>query len=314
MNIPKEILVRVHAGKNPLSFMTYVDEEGKIRSEYSWNGWGQKQLKKPVTNIPREGFKISGLTKRSSDWFGSGRTLFYIDHPEGYHFEITSDNLLALMGHHDIIGGVIQGKLLLVWDGRKMSLITAESDEYKKYTVQTSVIASGTVKMSELIPGHVYSNRDGNDKNTYYGSKYLISATPGYKSREHDGFTSYYYSYRHNRHTHYPVIEVRIEKVHVFSGYSYNGEKHTFNTCLTKKCYDTGKTKSVSTIEELKGTLAKDKHWMGHSRYAIEMFNTRPSKDEIAKYLDKESDECQTMIKRLDSKEHKSCEIILKKT
>lgn len=105
MYIPKELKIRVRETRtredkldliddpynaiNWLAYVTYIDEKGKLRKETSWKGWGDKEIE-GIDNKPLEGFRLSGTTSRSSDWFGSGRSMFYVEHPKGFRFEITS--------------------------------------------------------------------------------------------------------------------------------------------------------------------------------------------------------------------------------
>lgn len=317
MNIPKELLVRIEKyeydpedeiDEMPLAYITYKDEEGKIRREGSWSKWGDEQLPKPIPNIPREGFSIAGLTQRSSDWFGSGRTMFYVNHPEGFSFEITSDNLFSLMSYCDIIGGVLQGKLILVWDGGNISLIPEDSDDYVKYSIQTKIATSGQVAMKDLVPGRVYSNREGTDKYVYIGQFYFISSRAEYYTKEgvitHVPFYKYSsgpFGKSPNEH-HTPFLGMYIDKLHLFRTYygpDDNWETKFYHTCKSKKVYDTG-VNVVETLDEFNEYNDKQdiKHSIGSSRLrVIKAFAEKPTAAILKQYMTIDTPEYNELLK-----------------
>lgn len=266
MNIPDKFKVRTQGKeKNPLAYITYVDEEGKLRSEGSWKKWGDKELPNDFYNTPMAGFKLAGLTQRSADWFGSGRTMFYVIHPYGFTFEISSDNLFALMSHHDIIKGEIMGELILVWDKSAISLIPKDSAEFKNYSKQTKIVGSGTIPMKSLIPGRIYSNREGDDKVVYAGQFYKLLCITAYispigqlkkerKTENYKLFDSAVYNY--------PIFLLDIERIHFFKKYYDEKITHEYYTeYKSKKVYDTGKdTKLSYDIKKHVDRRLKDGH------------------------------------------------------
>jgi len=318
MILPKELKVRIRkdGSKTPLGFITYVDENGKIRAEKSWSSWGDKEIP-VITNEPSKGFKLAGLTQRSADWFGSGRTMFYIIHPKGFEFEITADNLFALMGFHDIIKGEIMGELVLVWDKFSLSLISVESSDYEKYKEQTSTITSGIVAMKDLIPGHVYSDREGTTKFVYIGNYYLLLTgweyVRGTEVISEDAA-------RRNRWEVTEVTTIHPEKFHMFRNKrKYNDGRWEYMCCKTKKCFDTGKTDKVISIDEMNTYITKqsDKWYSGiranHYNAAC-IWESKPTDEIIAKYVTEGSEE-NTLVRKIVDKPHKvyvekDCKII----
>lgn len=285
MNIPKQLKVRVDSNsKNSLGFVTYIDETGKLRSEKSWNSWGIKELG-TFENKPMNGFVIDGCTQRSSDWFGSGRSMFYIVHPLGFKFEITADNLLSLLSYHDVVKGRINGELILVWDSRKMSLIPSESPIFAKYSKQTNIVNKGEVSFRDLKIGNVYSTRDGKTKYVYYGHKYILVYERIVDCLESDGTlherTDHLYGYKNYSQVN-KRYELSTEKKHLFLAEIH--KDYSYIECVsTKKLFETGNTKPLYTEDKIT-KLLYDRN-VSSSSFALGIFETKPSKEEIEKYV-----------------------------
>lgn len=114
------------------SFVTYK-ENNKIKKECSWNNWRDEKIHpREFKNEPLSGYLISDNTKRSTDWFGSGRSMWRITDPRGFVFEITSENLNAIIDHCVISHGKIDQKCILTWDSGSMALVTENSDLYQE--------------------------------------------------------------------------------------------------------------------------------------------------------------------------------------
>ena len=174
MYIPTELKVRIKTTKYShtpceqvdltapyLSYITYIDEKKKLRKEPTWSVWGDKQID-DIKNIPLTGYKTSGVVKRSSEWFGSGRNMFRITHPNNeIEFEITANNMLAILSCCTLINGVIQEKCVLAWDGANMSLIPTSSDIYEEY-VNITTIVNKKEKYTYEENG-IYKDKNGNE-------------------------------------------------------------------------------------------------------------------------------------------------------
>jgi hypothetical protein len=152
-----------------LAYIIYYDERGKIRKEKSWESWRDKKL--PIdefTNEPMEGFTINKDIKRySGDWFSSTRTMVRIHDPRGFEFEVTTENLIAILMHTDCLRRGLIGQFVYAWSGTELVLLPTSSEEYKNGTKYTEGL-NKKVKAKELVPGVVYrTKRDGNV--TYLG-------------------------------------------------------------------------------------------------------------------------------------------------
>jgi hypothetical protein len=104
-----------------------VFKEGKkIRKEYSWNQWRQKEIEPlDILNIPTSGFVLEKQYQRSRDWFGSGRSVWQVKHPQGFIFEITSNNLDAIISNCDIVKGEIMCECVFAWAGNEYESFTS---------------------------------------------------------------------------------------------------------------------------------------------------------------------------------------------
>lgn len=137
------------------SFIVY--KEGKnIKKEYSWNKWRQKEIEPlDILNVPTSGFILEKQYQRSRDWFGSGRSVWQVKHPQGFIFEITSNNLDAIISNCDIVKGEIMCECVFAWAGMNMSLLPIWSEEYQK-SVQDTLIKtlSKSVKIGNVEVGN----------------------------------------------------------------------------------------------------------------------------------------------------------------
>lgn len=134
----------------------------------------KKGTAKVIDNTPVEGFKIVDDISRSRDWFGSGRTVWRIEDPRGFEFEITSGNLGEILRLTSIDRGLINAKCLFARDGAKNALVVENSEEYQKVAAQTQRLKSATgVKLSDVTIGSKCLMTD-NTEETYYGKFYCL--------------------------------------------------------------------------------------------------------------------------------------------
>lgn len=192
MYIPKEVKVKIryeqrwdHVAQKyvitnesepgpHLGYATYVDEKGKLRKETSWNGWGNKHLG-DFANGPKRGFKLEKAISRSRDWFGSGRTMFRMIHPDNFIFEISANNLNEIILSCNLNKGEIDDECVLAWDGLNLALIPCSTDEYLEHSKTTKKIENGTLKSKDLIIGNAYQDRNAKYIGHYVGRFYSLS-------------------------------------------------------------------------------------------------------------------------------------------
>lgn len=192
MYIPKEIKVRIRyethwdAEKNKynkndesctnpnLGYVTYCDEKGKLRKEGSWSRWGDKFLS-DFKNTPKNGFRLESAVSRSRDWFGSGKTMFRIVHPDNFIFEISANNLNEIILSCNLIKGEIDDECVLAWDGLNVALIPCSTESYIVHAKTTERIETGALKPSDLIIGNAYQDRNGKCIGHYVGRFYSLT-------------------------------------------------------------------------------------------------------------------------------------------
>lgn len=146
-----------------LAYIIYYDEKGKIRKEKSWESWRDKKINpQEFDNSPMAGFTLNKDIKRySGNWFSSHRTMIRVHDPRGFEFEVTTENLIAILMHTDCLRRGLIGEFVYAWVGPELVLLPTNSEEYQtavKYTTNLSK----RVLMKELVPGISYkTKRDG---------------------------------------------------------------------------------------------------------------------------------------------------------
>jgi len=183
MFIPKILKVRTRGKeKNPLAYITYLDEKNVLRKEKSWKGWGDKQID-DVVNTPMSGFKLESSVSRSRDWFGTGRTLFRVIHPNNFVFEVSANNFEEICKETGIIKGVFSGEYVLAWEGSNLALLPTDTEDYKKHVSLTDKVFSGKVKIKDLVIGKNYVDKNGESVGRYLGTMPMITHDYKYVSR-----------------------------------------------------------------------------------------------------------------------------------
>ncbi len=107
-----------------------------------------------IDNVLKDGFKIAHNVRRTG-YFGSGNVVWRIEHPDGFEFEISSENLESIIAETDIIEGVIQSKCLIARNGARNALIPESCDDYQKTIIATSAAKEKTytIKQAGIKPG-----------------------------------------------------------------------------------------------------------------------------------------------------------------
>lgn len=181
-----------------LAYVIYYDEKGKLRKEKSWTGWCDSSIPSDeFDNKPTTGFVIHKGQQRFADWFGTGRTMIRIHHPDGFEFEITVNNLMNILMHSDVSKRDIVQECVFAWGGTELVLLPTNSIEYLESVAHTKK-QDLVVSTKSLVPGVMYSQKK--------------STTP----LMYVGFYEYfdeYYKYNNGENTH---------------GLSCKGKKHVF--------------------------------------------------------------------------------------
>ena len=198
MYIPKTIKVKVQENKGStgpfLGYATFIDERGALRKEKSWNSWGNK-IHGEFDNVPLKGFKLEKTVQRSRDWFGSGRSVFRIIHPNFFIFEISANNLSEIILSSNINCGEIVDECILAWDKTNLALIPCSTEDYNAHKKATELIENGPEKISELIVGNFYQNRDGGNVGHYVGKFPTLKVKKLYVNKNGKSTTSIRWGY-----------------------------------------------------------------------------------------------------------------------
>ncbi len=157
--------------------LAYVAKDSSLSSFQSWR---DKHIAiKEIDNTPKIGWKLFGSTRRSRDWFGSGRSMIYVVHPDfilanGLVFEISVDNLLNIVKYCNIENGTFTTEMIFAHEGKNLILIPTNSELYKEAVDDTNRAAAtktkSVVKPSDLIIGDIIEFAD--KRTALYVGKY----------------------------------------------------------------------------------------------------------------------------------------------
>lgn len=157
-----------------LAFVTYYDNKNIRRQEHSWNGWRDHSISVlEIENKPSRFVINKGIQR--SHYFGSGRSKIRIYDERDFEFEITVDNLIALLMHSDVSKRDILEQCVFAWKGKDLTLLPLNSEEYLEATKHT---LKQTLKLSskDLVPGQSYSSKKDTSSWLYLGSFQLYSS------------------------------------------------------------------------------------------------------------------------------------------
>lgn len=185
--IPKKIKVgyqnRDDTYTKKLAYVIYYDEKGKLRKETSWKGWCDAKIPaEDFDNVPTSGFVLNkGVRRYGYSWNSSGRSMIRIYDPRGIEFEITVQNLIAILMNSNCNKRGLDGEYVYAWDAGELVLLPTCSEDYVEAIAYSSRLDQ-KVSAKELIPGASYkTKRDGDviylgrfDWYDFKGSKYSL--------------------------------------------------------------------------------------------------------------------------------------------
>lgn len=252
--IPKRIKVgyqeRSDTYTKKLAYVIYFDDAGKLRKETSWEGWRDKKIPaEEFDNVPTSGFCLNKNIQRYNwNHFGSGRSMIRVYDPRGIEFEVTTENLIAILTHSDCLKRGLSGEYVYAWSGKELVLLPTSCEEYQAANDFTKLQAM-KISAKELVAGAAYKTKK--DKIVIYVGRFPWYEYKSKKKSEEEKEkerNSYYY-HREN-------ILVRESKMeHIFTD-----EKVTYffpsgASFLAAKVSDV-----VSNYNEIIDSLKKDVH------------------------------------------------------
>ena len=170
--IPKKLKVGFQTRQDTftgrLAYVIYYDAANELRKETSWNSWRDKSIAPiEIDNVLSTGFVVNKGLQRCGH-FGSGRSVIRVFHPKGFEFEITVDNLVALLMHSDVSKRDIQEECILAWNNTSLILLPKNSEEYAN-AIKFTDKANKELSARSLIVGATYSQKKSNDAVVYIG-------------------------------------------------------------------------------------------------------------------------------------------------
>lgn len=166
--IPKKLRVgfqkRADTYTKRLAYVICYGEDGKLRSEKSWEGWRDTKIEpEEFDNVPHEGFILNKNIERYG-WshYGSGRSVIRIYDTRGIEFEISPENLMGILMHTTCSRRSFEGKFVYAWKGAKPILLPVASEEYQKASAYTERLGK-KVTAKELTPGFSYTTKKGEE-------------------------------------------------------------------------------------------------------------------------------------------------------
>lgn len=99
-------------------------------------------------NEAMEGFTFSKSVRRYG-YFGAGNVVWRVEHPLGFEFEISSENLAQFILNSGVVEGKIVGKCILARDGARNALIHESCPDYQKILTDTGIKYAKPITMSK---------------------------------------------------------------------------------------------------------------------------------------------------------------------
>lgn len=161
LNIPETLKIglrkRTGTYDGHLSYVTYIDNKGKLRKEHSWNGWRDHQIAiKTFENVPVDGFVLNKKVGETRYGWNPRRAWIRIYDPRGFEFEISTENLIFILEECSSIKGKgIEGELIYAWDKADLVLLPVSSLEYKK-SLEFTNIQQNKITKKDMKEGCIY--------------------------------------------------------------------------------------------------------------------------------------------------------------
>lgn len=171
--IPKKIKVgfqkREDTYTGKLSYIIYFDEKGMLRKENSFESWRDHKIETlELDNKPRSGYIFNKGVQRYAYHYGSGRSMLRVYDPRDFEFEISIDNLEAVLMYSDISKKEIMGDYVFAWSGKDLILLPTASQEYQE-SVKYTEKQDKKVSAKELKKGATYTLKKSEEKYIYLG-------------------------------------------------------------------------------------------------------------------------------------------------
>lgn len=149
-----------------LAYVTFYKNDTLFR-EKSWNQWRDQKIDAvELDNVPSRYVLNKGVQRSGS--FGSGRSVIRVYDTRDFEFEISVDNLMAILMHSDVSKRDITEECVFAWAGQTLVLLSVNSEEYQK-SVKFTQKQHTTVNVKDLKPGYSYLHKKEDGEFTYIG-------------------------------------------------------------------------------------------------------------------------------------------------
>lgn len=140
-----------------LSYLTFIDRKGKLKSSCSWTSWGELP-DETIENKPVSGFILGNYLTRG---IGTKNLSYWVQlsDPRGFDIEISIKNFMYILNHEGLIKETkeLTGKFAYGWLGeRSMWLLPCCSDDYINSLEESRKLCSEKLTKNSLIPGAKY--------------------------------------------------------------------------------------------------------------------------------------------------------------
>lgn len=177
--IPKKFYVtrKMESAENVLGFMQPAHKEGFTKRKESADKWaasnygrGQYSTFDPIEieNVPLAGFALVEFTRR----YTTSNVVWRLIHPEGFEFEITSENFDYLIRNTTIQKGVIMDMCAFVRDGGNV-LLPVSCDRFKNTKTEETYFTK--VAKKDLSIGDIVTLQGDTTEYVYYGAYHMMS-------------------------------------------------------------------------------------------------------------------------------------------
>lgn len=195
--IPKNFYVGIRSDN--MGFMTTTVKEGFTGRKKTVDNWCNSWVYNPKTNL-RE--KVGGKTLEINNGFKTGfkvivndrryrtdNVVWNVEHPEGFVFQITSENFCDLLQEDTLVNGVLQGEYCFIRNGSNNELIVKNSS--KLTGVKTQKEIETKISTSKLeIGDKVQLKSHGNSEFVYLGAfHFMPSLIKGLNKKEKPDFS-----------------------------------------------------------------------------------------------------------------------------
>jgi|AGFS01.1.fsa_nt_gi hypothetical protein len=174
MSIPKKFYVSrcYRSTEEILGFMVVADAEHTKafqKKKETADRWGDNRLPKIyVENTPQTGFQMVTNVSR----YSTSNVVWRVRHPEGFEFEITSDNFMDLIETSTIIEGAIQEELFFT-ETRK--LVSTKTKLFADLIKKEEKAEEKKNLLSEIKEGDLFrTDSSKNDLYQYCGKYHVL--------------------------------------------------------------------------------------------------------------------------------------------